>query len=68
VSIKEEAIRLVEAMPDDVTWAEALERIRIAAALTQADAEIDAGRFVTQAEAEAHIEECLRKLSGASAA
>jgi len=55
-------------MPDDVTWAEALERIRIAAALTQADAEIYAGRFVTQAEAEAHIEECLRKLSGASAA
>ena len=55
-------------MPDDITWAEALERIRIAAALDKTMAEIDAGRFVSQAEAEQHIDECLRKLSGASAA
>ena len=68
MSPKEQALKLLAAMPDTVTWAEASERIRIAAALAQADAEIDAGKFVTQAEAEAHIEECLRKLSGASAA
>lgn len=68
VSIKEQALRLVEAMPNDVTWAQALERIEIAAALAKAEAEIDAGHFVTQEQAEAHIESCLRKLSGASAA
>jgi predicted transcriptional regulator len=68
VSIKEQAIRLVESMPDNVTWAQALERIQIAAALSRAEAEIDSGRFATQDQVEAHIDSCLRKLSGPSAA
>ena len=68
VNIKEQAIRLVQAMPDDVTWSEALERIQITAALDRAETEIDAGRLVSQAQAEAYIDSCLSKLTGASAA
>ena len=66
MSIKEQALRLVETMPDDVTWTDALERIRIAAALDRAEEEIDSGRAVSQAEAEAYIDSCLRTLSGPS--
>ena len=68
MSIKERAIRLVETLPEDVTWTQALERIQIAAALDRAESEIDSGRCVSHAEAEAHIDSCLRKLSGPSAA
>ena len=61
-------MQAVQALPDNVTWAEAVERIQIAAALAKAEEEIDAGRAVSQAEAERYIDACLRKLSGPSAA
>ena len=68
MSIKEQAIRLVESLPDNATWAEALERLQIAAALAKADDDIEGGQFATQEEAEAFIDECLRKSSGRSTA
>jgi hypothetical protein len=68
VSVKEQALQVVTALPDDVTWSEALERMRIAAALEKAAGEVKAGHFVTQTEAKTHIDACLRKLSGPSAA
>jgi hypothetical protein len=58
----------IETFPEDVTWAQALERIQIAAALDRAETEIDSGHCVSQSEAEAHIDSCLRTLSGPSAA
>ncbi len=64
MSIKQRAIELVEAMPDDITWAGALERIQIMAAVEQAEAEIAAGQGIPQEDAEARIKAWLQKLSG----
>jgi hypothetical protein len=63
MSIKERAIALVQAMPDTITWAEALERIRMMAAIEQAEAGIAAGQGIPQEEAEARIKAWLQKLS-----
>lgn len=68
MSVKEQLLASWQNLPDDVTWAEAIQRMQIAAALASADAEIDAGKFVTQEQAEAHIDACLRKSSGRSKA
>ena len=68
MSTKEQAIASIQRMPDTATWAEISERVQILAAIEQAEAEIDAGKFYTQEQVEAHIAECLRKLSGPSAA
>ncbi len=64
MSIKQRAIALVEAMPDDITWAGALERIQMMAAIEQAEAEIAAGQGISQEDAEARITAWLQKLSG----
>jgi predicted transcriptional regulator len=64
VSIKEQALRVIEALPENSTWEEAVERMRVAAAIAKAETDIDAGRYFTQEKAEAEIDACLRKLSG----
>ena len=61
-------MRVIESMPDDATWAQALERLEVAAALEKAETEIDAGKFFTQEQVDAHLDSWLRKLSGPSAA
>ena len=45
--VKEEARKLVEALPDDVTWDELVRRIWERRAIEQGRADIAAGRFVT---------------------
>lgn len=45
--VKEEARKLVEALPDDVTWDELMRRVWERRAIEQGRADIAAGRFVT---------------------
>ena len=45
--VKEEARKLVDALPDDVTWDEFAQRVYERRAIEQGRADIAAGRFAT---------------------
>ena len=61
MSVKETILSAVHEMPDEVSFDEVLEQLEILADLRRADAEIDAGDFVTHEEAKREIATWLSK-------
>ena len=64
MSIKEQAIASIQAMPDDATWHDLAERFRFLAAIDVAEAQLARGEGIPHEEAEQRINEWLQKLSG----
>ena len=55
MSVKEAVLNAIREMPDEVSFDEVLEQLEILADLRRADAEIDAGDFVTHEEVKQEI-------------
>lgn len=55
MSVKESVLNAVREMPEEVSFDELLEQLEILADLRRADAEIDAGDFVTHEEVKQEI-------------
>ncbi len=64
MSVKEQLLAAFRALPDNATWADVEDQLRLLNALHQAEGEIDRGEGVAQEAAEARIHSCLQKLSG----
>ena len=64
MSPKPRAIEFIQAFPDDISWADLLERIEMRVAIEQAEAKIAAGQGIPHEEAEKRIKAWLQKLSG----
>jgi len=64
MSVKEQLLAAFQSLPDDATWADVEEQLRLLGALNQAEEEIARGEGVPQEAAEARIHACLQKLSG----
>ena len=64
MSVKEQMLAALRALPDNATWSDVEEQVRLLAALQQAEEEIARGEGVPQEAAEARIHACLQKLSG----
>ena len=56
MSAKEVALDVINRMPEGISWEELMEELEILSDLRRADAEIDAGDFVTHEEAKREIE------------
>lgn len=67
MSVKEQAIASLQAMPDNATWHDVAERFQMLAAIEQAEAEIDRGEGIPHEEAVRRINAWLQKLSGRQA-
>jgi len=55
MSAKEVALDAIHRMPEGISWEELMEELEILADLRRADAEIDAGDFVTHEEVKREI-------------
>ena len=55
MSVKESVLNAIREMPEEVSFDELLEQLEILADLRRADAEIDAGDFVTHEEVKQEI-------------
>jgi predicted transcriptional regulator len=64
MSVKEQAIETIRAMPEGVTWPDLAERMQLIAAVEKGREEIRQGQGVPHAEARQRIASCLQKLSG----
>jgi predicted transcriptional regulator len=64
MSVKEQAIETIRAMPENVTWPDLAERVQLIAAVERGREEIRQGRGVPHPEARQRIASCLQKLSG----
>ena len=64
MSVKEQLLAAFQSLPDNATWADVEEQLRLLSALNQAEEEIARGEGVSQEAAEARIHACLQKLSG----
>ncbi len=64
MSVKEQMLAALRALPDNATWDDIGEQVRLLAALQQAEEEIARGEGVPQEAAETRIHACLQKLSG----
>ena len=55
MTVKEAVLQAVSEMPDESSWDDILDELKILAELRRADAEIDAGDFTTHEEAKQEI-------------
>lgn len=64
MSVKEQLLASFKELPDDVTWAEAEDRLRLLAAIEKAEQELARGEGIPHEAAKKQINEWLQKLSG----
>jgi predicted transcriptional regulator len=58
-SIKSEAHKMIDSLPDNVTWDQLVDRFDMRRSIEQGLADVEAGRVLTQEEAEAEVEKWL---------
>lgn len=64
MSVKEQMLAALRTLPDNATWGDVEEQVRLLTALQQAEEEIARGEGVPQEAAEVRIHACLQRLSG----
>jgi predicted transcriptional regulator len=59
-SVKEDVLQLIQSLPDNCTWEDVKYRIYLHEKILEGLADVEAGRVVTQEEAEREVAEWLR--------